>query len=158
MGKWQFGILVVFLVIYAVLVLITGNVTWFWGVLGFAGLALLYTLLSLWIGRRALKAHGGNRDAAAADNLDPVPASHIIPYDDRPSGDTPEVHNEVNPHDFPLDSPARHTAAAQVGGHAHAETRGNVDGAQGGEVEAPVQDRTGERALEDEQGSAAGAR
>jgi hypothetical protein len=51
--------------------------------------------------------------------------------DDRPLGDTPEAHDEINPHDIPKDNPARQEAERRVGDEG-GETKGNVEGAQGG--------------------------
>ena len=53
------------------------------------------------IGFRVLA--GSNRsDADQSDNIPKQPASS-----DRPLGDTPEAHDEVNPHDIPKDAPER---------------------------------------------------
>ena len=43
--------------------------------------------------------------------------------DERPLGDTPEAHDEINPHDLPKDNPARDEAAEMAGG-AEGTTRG----------------------------------
>jgi hypothetical protein len=52
--------------------------------------------------------------------------------DSRPLGDTEEAHDEVNPHDLPLDSPAR-DEVADAAGDAEATTRGLAsDGGAGG--------------------------
>ena len=52
--------------------------------------------------------------------------------DSRPLGDTEEAHDEVNPHDLPLDSPAR-DEVADAAGDAEATTRGlGTDGGAGG--------------------------
>ena len=50
----------------------------------------------------------------------------IGPDKETPLGDTPEVHDEITPHDIPLDSPGRQEAERQAslsGGL----TRGDVD-------------------------------
>jgi hypothetical protein len=36
--------------------------------------------------------------------------------DDRPLGDTPEAHDEINPRDIPRDNPARHEAERRTEG------------------------------------------
>jgi hypothetical protein len=52
--------------------------------------------------------------------------------DSRPLGDTEEAHDEVNPHDVPLDSPVREEVA-DAAGDAEATTRGAAsDGGAGG--------------------------
>ena len=81
--------------------------------------------------RRIADKHGGEPERALADEREPIPSTHVITDDDRPAGDTPEAHDEVNPHDIPLDNPGRHAAEERVGGE-DGETRGNVEGAQGG--------------------------
>src|SRR3954469_10443214 len=75
--------------------------------------------------RRIADRHGGEAERALGDEREPIPSTHLITDDERPVGDTPEAHDEVNPRDIPLDNPARHEAAEQAGGE-DAETRGNV--------------------------------
>ena len=47
--------------------------------------------------------------------------------DGRPLGDTAEAHDEVSPHDLPLDNPGRH-AAEEMSGNEDGTTRGMADG------------------------------
>src|SRR3712207_6317325 len=55
---------------------------------------------------------GSNRsDADAGDNVPKQPAS-----ESRPLGDTPEAHDEINPHDLPLEHPGRHEAEKMAEG------------------------------------------
>lgn len=62
------------------------------------------------IGFRVLA--GSNRsDADASDNVPKQPARG-----ERPLGDTPEAHDEISPHDLPLDNPGRHEAERESGG------------------------------------------
>src|SRR3954452_1220014 len=82
--------------------------------------------------KRIAERHGGDPERAVEDSEDPVPSDHLIPDDQRPLGDTPEAHDEVNPRDIPLDNPARHEAEEQAAAESDDETRGNVEGAQGG--------------------------
>jgi hypothetical protein len=49
------------------------------------------------------------------------------PRDERPLGDTPEAHDEINPHDLPLDHPGREEAEDQAGG-AEGTTTGTTRG------------------------------
>jgi hypothetical protein len=51
--------------------------------------------------------------------------------DDTALGDTPEAHDELNPHDLPIDHPGRQEAERQAGGEG-GTTRGDQD-----RVEAP---------------------
>src|SRR2546423_11374891 len=85
---------------------------------------------------RVADKHGGETERALSDEQEPIPSTHLITDAERPLGDTPEAHDEINPHDIPLDNPARHEAEDQVA-DAGGETRGNVEGAQGGTTEHP---------------------
>jgi hypothetical protein len=49
------------------------------------------------------------------------------PRDERPLGDTPEAHDEINPHDLPLDHPGRGEAEEMAGGD-EGTTRGPLAG------------------------------
>ena len=69
------------------------------------------------IGFRVITARGGG-DADSGDN---VPRQE--PRSDRPLGDTPEAHDEVNPHDIPIDSPERDRTEEVSGGN-EGTTRG----------------------------------
>jgi hypothetical protein len=51
--------------------------------------------------------------------------------DSRPLGDTPEAHDEISPHDLPLDNPGRHNAEVMAGDE-DATTRGMADGGGAG--------------------------
>lgn len=46
--------------------------------------------------------------------------------DDTAVGDTPEAHDEINPHDLPPDHPGRRAAEEQAGG-TEGTTRGHSD-------------------------------
>jgi len=53
---------------------------------------------------------GSNRtDADSSDTVPKQPARA-----ERPLGDTPEAHDEINPHDLPLDNPGRRAAEEQA--------------------------------------------
>lgn len=47
--------------------------------------------------------------------------------DERPLGDTPEAHDEISPHDLPLDHPGREEAEQMAGGD-EGTTRGPLAG------------------------------
>ena len=49
------------------------------------------------------------------------------PRGERPLGDTPEAHDEINPHDLPLDHPGREKAE-EVAGGPEGTTRGPLPG------------------------------
>ena len=53
------------------------------------------------------------------------PLGPLTPDDERPLGDTPEAHDEINPHDIPLGNPGRREAERLAGGE-EGTTRGNV--------------------------------
>jgi len=53
------------------------------------------------------------------------PLGPMTPDDETPAGDTPEAHDEITPHDLPLDHPGRDEAERLAGGE-DGETRGNV--------------------------------
>jgi hypothetical protein len=86
-------------------------------VLGFLGLHHLNT-------RRVLARHEGDVGAAMADSDDPIPSVPDIPDDERPLGDTPEAHDEISPHDLPVDHPGRQAAEEQAEASAGEETTG----------------------------------
>jgi hypothetical protein len=60
--------------------------------------------------RANLRRHGGSTEAAMGDADDPVPSTPFIPDDATPAGDSPELHDEIDPHDLPPDHPGRHAA------------------------------------------------
>ena len=92
-----------------------------------------FALGNLMIQRRQMDKHDGDVGAALADSDDSLPAAPHITDQDRPVGDTPEAHDEINPRDVPKwDASTRQGAEAQAGG-TDGETRGNREGA--GEAE-----------------------
>lgn len=92
---------------------------------GFPVLLLTLICAGAAIGYRVIA--GGNRDDAdASDNIPRQPAT-----EDRPLGDTPEAHDEINPHDLPLDNPGRHTAERLAAG-AEGTTSGHEAGGAAG--------------------------
>ena len=52
--------------------------------------------------------------------------------DDRPLGDTPDAHDELNPHDVPRWDRATRMAAEEQAGGPEGETGGNAEGEAGG--------------------------
>jgi hypothetical protein len=49
----------------------------------------------------------------------------MTPDDETPAGDTPEAHDEISPHDLPLDHPGREEAERLADGE-DGTTRGNA--------------------------------
>jgi hypothetical protein len=144
MGKWQVGIVLAFVVIYAITVAVTGHAIWIIPGVILAAILLVYAGINWGITKRQLERHDGDIGAEMADNEDPIPSSHLIPDDVRPAGDTPEAHDELNPHDVPLSSPIREDVEEQAGDEQGA-TRGNRFGASGGEAATDAEDRTADR-------------
>ena len=63
-------------------------------------------------------------DTPPHDDPADEPLGPMTPDDERPLGDTPEAHDEINPHDIPLDNPGRQEAERLARGEGGA-TRGN---------------------------------
>jgi hypothetical protein len=119
--------------------LVTAIVAWISVGLGAAVATLLAALIpgtaaAAWLATTRTKTprREVTRDPAADDRDDPFPGLGMD--DERPLGDTPEAHDEINPHDLPLDNPGRHAAerqAEQRGGTTpgHREGGGRADDA-----------------------------
>jgi hypothetical protein len=86
---------------------------------GWPVLILLAICAAAAIGYRLLA--GSNR--REGDSSDPVLKQPANPS--RPLGDTPEAHDEINPHDVPTDSPVRPAVEEEAGGP-DGTTRGPV--------------------------------
>jgi hypothetical protein len=64
--------------------------------------------------------HAPPHDEQAEEPLGPM-----TPDDETPAGDTPEAHDEISPHDLPLDHPGR-DEAERLAGDEDGTTSGNV--------------------------------
>ena len=84
-----------------------------------------YALLNRGMHEKVLRDAGGH-DAAMGDSGEAIPSTHLIPDDDTPAGDTSEAHDEINPHDLPMDHPGR-MAAEQEAGELKGTTQGHSD-------------------------------
>lgn len=74
-------------------------------------LAILIVICAIgFVGFRVIMARGG-RDS---DSTAQMPTQE--PRPEAPLGDTPEAHDEINPHDLPLDHPGREEAKQMAGG------------------------------------------
>lgn len=74
------------------------------------------TAVTLWIASAragATRRDGELVEETAADDSDPLPA--LGADEVRPLGDSPEVHDEITPHDLPPDHPGRAAAETQAG-------------------------------------------
>src|SRR4051794_16759953 len=59
--------------------------------------------------RGAAERHASIEDAMSDEN-EPIPSTHLIPDNETAAGDTPEAHDEINPHDLPAGHPGRPAA------------------------------------------------
>lgn len=130
MPRWMLIAVAVGALVYCATVLVAGTPEYVIpGAILFA-LVVGYAAFERILTRAHMRHHDGDPGHAMRDDEDwPVPAAHLIPDDVRPAGDTPEVHDEINPHDLPIDHPGRQAAEEQAAGR---ETSGNAQGAQGG--------------------------
>ncbi len=118
--KARFPLLLVFGILMAIAVIVVAFVVD--TELGIPLVILLVICALAAVGYRVLA--GQNRsDADATDNVPKQGAST-----DRPLGDTPEAHDEINPHDLPLSNPGRQTAEKMAQG-AEGTTTGHEQGA-----------------------------
>jgi hypothetical protein len=131
MPRWIYPAIAAFLAIYVVVMLIAGEPVWIVPGVILAAIVLAYAAFNDALSRRQLAAHDGDPLAVQRDNEDPIPSTHLIPDDETAAGDTPEAHDEISPHDLPIDHPGRQEAEAQAGGPG-GTTTGNAEGAQGG--------------------------
>ena len=65
------------------------------------------------------------KQAPPHDSESSEPLGPMTPDDETPLGDTPEAHDEISPHDLPLDHPGREAAERQAGGD-EGETQGDT--------------------------------
>ena len=86
-----------------------------------AVLILLVIIALAAVAFRAITQRGGSDQ----DSTSNIPNQE--PRDERPLGDTPEAHDEINPHDLPRDHPGREEAEELAGG-AEGTTRGPLPG------------------------------
>jgi hypothetical protein len=110
-------IVVLFVVAYVVTVLATGEPLFLIPALILGLVILAYAGINRWLTRKQLARHDGDTEGVMADGDDPYPAVPPFGDDDRPAGDTPEAHDEINPHDVPKwDRAARAAAEEQAAG------------------------------------------
>ncbi len=153
MPRWLFPIIGVLLAIYVVTVLLSGSPEYLIPAAILALLVIGYALLVRTLSRREMARHGGDVEAALRDDEDwAIPSAHLVGDDMTQAGDTPEVHDEISPHDLPLDHPGRQAAEEQAQEEAGATT-GNAEGAHGGRFDRR-EDRTAERTGEEQRSAA----
>jgi hypothetical protein len=137
MAKWQIALVAAFIVIFGVTVILTGNPIYLIAALMIAALVIGWSLLNRGMSKNVAGRHDSIEDAMSDEN-EPVPSTHLIPDNETAAGDTPEAHDEINPHDLPTDHPGRQAAEAQAGGE-QGTTRGDEELARA----APERDEHG---------------
>ena len=75
-------------------------------------------------GENAPRPDGPSHEGAPHDQHAHEPLGAFTPDDETPAGDTPEAHDEISPHDLPVDHPGRQEAERMAGGP-EGTTRGN---------------------------------
>jgi hypothetical protein len=83
--------------------------------------------------RRRVEARHDSIEDAMSDENETLPSAHLIPDNETAAGDTPEAHDEINPHDLPPGHPGRQAAeeqADEAGEDDARTTRGDEDLAQ----------------------------
>jgi hypothetical protein len=113
MAKWQIALVVAFVVVYGVTVVLTGHPVYLIAGVIIAALVVGYSLVNRGVSKKVASRHDSLEDAMS-DESEPIPSSHLIPDNETAAGDTPEAHDEINPHDLPTDHPGRQAAEAQA--------------------------------------------
>jgi hypothetical protein len=113
MAKWQIALVAAFVVIFGVTVILTGNPTYLIAAVIIAALVIGWSLLNRGVSKKVASRHDSLEDAMSDEN-EPIPSTHLIPDNETAAGDTPEAHDEINPHDLPTDHPGRQAAEAQA--------------------------------------------
>jgi hypothetical protein len=125
MAKWQLALIGAFLIVFGITVILTGEPIYLVPAVILAALVIGYGLVNRALTHRIAARHDSLEDAMS-DESEPLPSAHLIPDNDTPAGDTPEAHDEINPHDLPPDHPGRQAAEEQAGGE-EGTTRGDAD-------------------------------
>ena len=113
MAKWQLVVVAAFLVVFGITVILTGNPTYLVAAAMIAALVVGWALVNRAMTKRVASKHDSIEDAMS-DESEPIPSTHLIPDNETAAGDTPEAHDEINPHDLPPDHPGRAEAERQA--------------------------------------------
>jgi hypothetical protein len=121
-----------FFAVIAVAAAISGGIEWAIPIAILAVIVGLYAGLNKALQNKEMSRHGGDEDEALRDSSEGgLPKAHVIGDDQTALGDTPEVHAEVSPHDFPKGAPERQAAEEMAEAESpHGEpdtTRGHAD-------------------------------
>src|SRR3954452_11947800 len=114
MARWQLATVGAFVLIFALTAIITGSTLFFIPAVILAVLVVAYALANRALTHRIAARHD-SVDDAVADESEPIPSTHLIPDNETAAGDTPEAHDEINPHDLPPDHPGRQAAEDRAG-------------------------------------------
>jgi hypothetical protein len=101
-----------------------------WLAMGIGAALVVVLLAAICIGVFAVYRTAGTSSDAATDNADGTP--RLRAEGNRPLGDTPQAHDEINPHDLPPDHPGRHAAEDMAEGD-DGSTSGMTSGGAAGE-------------------------
>jgi hypothetical protein len=130
MAKWQIALVAAFIVVFGATVVLTGNPSYLIAGVLIVALVVGWALLNA-AGRRRMEHRHGSLEDAMSDETDPVPGAHLIPDNETAAGDTPEAHDEINPHDLPRSHPGRRAAEREArptpGDRGARTTRGDAD-------------------------------
>jgi hypothetical protein len=99
------GLLVLAIAAFALAALLTGDAIWAVPVLILLGIVGL-----MFAGQAALKKRV---EQTGGDTT--LPAAHVEAEDSTDLGDTAQAHDEISPHDLPVDHPGRQEAERQAG-------------------------------------------
>jgi hypothetical protein len=111
MQRPYIAIVAVFFVAYAITVLATGEALFLIPAVVLVALLAVAVTGNRFLTKKQLERHDGDTGGVLADSEDPYPAVPPFGSDDRPAGDTPDAHDEINPRDLPKwDRSAREAA------------------------------------------------
>ena len=117
--------------VIAVAAAIAGGIEWAIPIAILAVIVGLYAGLNKALQNKEMSRHGGDEDEALRDSSEGgLPKAHVIGDDQTALGDTPEVHAEISPHDFPKGAPERQAAEEMAAEESRGEpetTRGQAD-------------------------------
>lgn len=118
----------IFFAIIAVAAAIAGGISWAIPVALVAIIVVIYAVANRALGEREMRRHGEDEDDALRDGAEGgLPKAHVIGDDQTALGDTPEVHAEISPHDFPKGAPERQAAERMAAEESGDTTRGQED-------------------------------
>ena len=104
MSRTVLGVLLVALLAFVVAALLTGDAIWVVPVLILFGVVAVGLVGHLAL-RKRVEQTGGDTT---------LPASHVEYDDETALGDTDQAHDEISPHDLPVDHPGRQEAERQA--------------------------------------------